>query len=67
MKPHTGSVVAHNKKDRDTVAQNPTESKYQLDPKNSKSLISDKQKDLQLEQEIKAMFPNVEGLSKAKM
>ena len=62
MKPRAGSVVAQNKKDRDIVAQNPTKSKNQRDSKNSKSLISDKQGDIQLEEEIKVMSLNVQDL-----
>ena len=50
------------KKDRDTIAQNPTGLKNQQDSENSESFISDKQEDIQLEQEIKVMSLNVEGL-----
>ena len=66
MKPHSSSIFPQNEKNRDTVAQNPTGSKNQRDSDNSKSLISDKQEDIHLEQEIKVMSLNVEGLSMPK-
>ena len=66
FKSHASLVVAQNKKSRDTVAQNPTRSKNQRDSKNSESLISNKQEDIKLEQKIKFISLNVEGLSMSK-